>query len=148
MRPTLDILFWVAAFICVYAYVGYGAVITLLARLRPRPVRSDDRYTPTVSLIICAYNEEQVIEEKLANSFALDYPAEKLEIIVVSDGSNDRTAEIVAASGPDPTAPPSLRALSFAGGTLAPIAGLDGLNPFAVDVPAARQGATLGVGSR
>jgi poly-beta-1,6-N-acetyl-D-glucosamine synthase len=96
MRPTLDILFWVAALICVYAYVGYGVVITLLARLRPRPVRSDDRATPTVSLIICAYNEEQVIEEKLANSFALDYPAEKLEIIVVSDGSTDRTAEIVA----------------------------------------------------
>lgn len=95
MTVALEVLFWVAVAICAYAYVGYGVVITLLAKLRPTPVRSDAAYRPTVSLIICAYNEERVIAEKLENSLALAYPPEKLEIIVVSDGSSDRTPRIV-----------------------------------------------------
>jgi biofilm PGA synthesis N-glycosyltransferase PgaC len=92
---ALELLFWVAAATCLYAYAGYGVVIALLAKLRPAPVRSDDAYRPTVSLIICAYNEEAVIADKLENSLALNYPADRLEIIVVSDGSTDRTPQLV-----------------------------------------------------
>jgi cellulose synthase/poly-beta-1,6-N-acetylglucosamine synthase-like glycosyltransferase len=105
VSAAVEVVFWLAVAVCVYAYLGYGLVITLLARLRPRPVRSDDAYRPTVSLIICAYNEEKVIAEKLENSLALAYPADRLEILVVSDGSTDGTARLVEAYGARLTAP-------------------------------------------
>lgn len=95
MTVALELLFWLAAAVCLYAYAGYGVVIALLAKLRPAPVHSDDAYRPAVSLIICAYNEEAVIADKLENSLALNYPADRLEIIVVSDGSTDRTPQLV-----------------------------------------------------
>jgi len=82
-----------------YNYVGYPLLVIALARLRPRasppplpPARSD---WPTLSLVIAAYNEERVIGDKIRNSLTLDYPRERLEIIAVSDGSSDRTPEIV-----------------------------------------------------
>jgi poly-beta-1,6-N-acetyl-D-glucosamine synthase len=78
----------------VFAFAGYPAVIGLLARLRPRPLLTREGYEPTVSLIVAAYNEEDVIVWRLANIADLDYPAERLEVIVVADGSNDRTAEL------------------------------------------------------
>ncbi|MCF6290808.1 MAG: glycosyltransferase family 2 protein [Desulfobacterales bacterium] len=83
---------WVCLGLMAYHYLGYPALLAVLARLRPRPVRQRP-VTPRVSLIIAAYNEEKVIAEKIDNSLALDYPA--LEIIVVSDGSSDTTAGIV-----------------------------------------------------
>lgn len=83
-----------------YNYLGYPLLVIALSRLRPagRPpelpkARSD---WPSVSLAIAAYNEERVIDGKIRNSLALDYPRERLEIIVVSDGSSDRTPEIVS----------------------------------------------------
>lgn len=79
--------------VAVYHHVGYPCLLALWSRLRPRPVRSGDA-TPPVSLIVAAYDEESVIERKIENSLALDYP--RLELLVVSDGSTDRTAEIVA----------------------------------------------------
>src|SRR5437016_2372420 len=88
------VIFWGAIAVVVYVYVGYPCLIFVLAHLRPRPVRKGP-YVPTVSFIIAAYNEEPVIAKKLANTLALDYPADRLEIIVVSDGSTDRTEEIV-----------------------------------------------------
>ncbi len=91
----LEILFWLAAVLIVFHYLGYPLLIALLARLWPRPHQSDESLRPTVSLIIAAYNEERVIEAKIRNSLALDYPAERLQIIVVSDGSSDATPEIV-----------------------------------------------------
>jgi glycosyltransferase involved in cell wall biosynthesis len=87
-------IFWGAIAVVVYVYVGYPCLIFLLAHLRPCPVRKGP-YLPPVSFIIAAYNEEPVIAKKLANTLALDYPADRLEIIVVSDGSTDRTEEIV-----------------------------------------------------
>ena len=90
--------FWTCAGLVVYAYVGYAALIWTLSRLFGRPVRppvGDDRELPAVSLVLAAYNEEAVIEARLRNALAIDYPAGKLEILVGSDGSTDRTAEIV-----------------------------------------------------
>ena len=77
-----------------YTFVGYPLLLAVWARLRPRPIRTAHDYTPCVSLIIAAYNEEAVIEAKLANCHALDYPPEQLEVIVAADGSDDRTAEL------------------------------------------------------
>ncbi len=77
-----------------YVYAGYPLLSGLLARIAARPHRRD-AIEPSVSLIILAYNEERDIAAKLENSLALDYPSDKLEIVVASDGSEDRTDEIV-----------------------------------------------------
>jgi cellulose synthase/poly-beta-1,6-N-acetylglucosamine synthase-like glycosyltransferase len=77
-----------------YTYVGYPMLVFLLARLRPRPSHKSP-YEPSVSLIIAAYNEEKEIAAKLDDSLALDYPRNKLDVIVASDGSTDRTDDIV-----------------------------------------------------
>src|SRR4051794_18545292 len=94
----LEAAFWVCAIIPVYAYLGYPLAIWWIARTR-KPLQlvaaSESRELPTVSVLIAAHNEEAVIGERLQNALALDYPEEKLEIVVASDGSRDRTAEIV-----------------------------------------------------
>ncbi len=90
----LALVFWLSSLLVVYTFAGYGILITVLARFIRRPVRFE-QLTPAVSLIISAYNEDKVIAEKIKNCFAVDYPCELLELIVVADGSNDRTAEIV-----------------------------------------------------
>ncbi|UCF67343.1 MAG: glycosyltransferase family 2 protein [Acidobacteriota bacterium] len=89
------ITFWLAMAGLIYTFIGYPVLIYSLSKARPRPVRKADTF-PRVSLIIAAYNEERVIHEKLRNCFAMTYPRGQLEIIVVADGSSDRTAEIVA----------------------------------------------------
>jgi cellulose synthase/poly-beta-1,6-N-acetylglucosamine synthase-like glycosyltransferase len=81
--------------VVVYTYLGYPLLLWLLATLFGREARTAP-ITPRLTLLICAYNEEETIARKLENSFALDYPAERLEIMVVSDGCADRTDEIVA----------------------------------------------------
>lgn len=78
-----------------HTYLVYPLWLALFARMRPVILKLDAKYEPTVTLLIVAYNEEQEIEEKLVNSLAIDYPADKLTIIVASDGSSDRTNEIV-----------------------------------------------------
>lgn len=89
------VLFWLTAALIGYVYLGYPALLFLLERVRrTRRATFPAVFEPTVSLIISAYNEERRIAAKLDNSLALDYPRDKLEIIVVSDGSRDRTAEI------------------------------------------------------
>lgn len=81
----------------VYVYVGYPLVVLLLARVAPaRPVRREPA-TPRVTFIISVFNEEAVLEAKLANALAFDYPADQLEIMVVSDCSDDRSDEIARA---------------------------------------------------
>ncbi len=76
-----------------YAYAGYPLLAGLLARIAPRP-HQRGAIEPDVSLVILAYNEERALARKLENTLALDYPREKLEIVVASDGSTDRTDEI------------------------------------------------------
>jgi cellulose synthase/poly-beta-1,6-N-acetylglucosamine synthase-like glycosyltransferase len=82
-----------------YTYVGYPLLATLLAALAARPHRTA-AIEPSVSLIILAHNEEAAIGAKLENTLALDYPADRLEIVVASDGSTDRTDEIVHGYAP------------------------------------------------
>ncbi|MGD8806912.1 MAG: glycosyltransferase family 2 protein [Chloroflexota bacterium] len=89
----MTILFWLAASIVAYTFLGYPLLIDLLARLRPRPNRVA-AIEPSVTLIIPAYNEEAVIAAKIENSLALDYTADKLAILVVADGSDDDTVTI------------------------------------------------------
>ena len=87
---ALEIAFWASLAALVWTHLLYPLAIALLARVRPRPVAAAD-ILPTVSLIIPAYNEEDVIEAKLENALALDYPADRLEIVVTSDDSTDGT---------------------------------------------------------
>jgi cellulose synthase/poly-beta-1,6-N-acetylglucosamine synthase-like glycosyltransferase len=89
-------LFWLAAGVVVYAYVGYPALIHLAARLWPAPPVREDESTPTVTVVIAAHNEEACLGEKLRSVLALDYPRDRLEILVGSDGSTDRTEAIAA----------------------------------------------------
>lgn len=77
-----------------YALAGYPFLMGLRARIRPRPIRREP-ITPCVTVLVAAHNEADVIERKIKNTLALDYPRELLEIVVVDDGSTDGTAEIV-----------------------------------------------------
>jgi poly-beta-1,6-N-acetyl-D-glucosamine synthase len=79
-----------------YVFAGYPAMVAALAKLRPRPVRADPAHTPRVTLVIAAHNEADVIEDKLRNVEALDYPRDRLEVIVAADGSDDETPELAA----------------------------------------------------
>lgn len=94
---VLEAVFWVSVLAVAYAYVGYPAVLWLLSRFRPPATKGAGHGTrlPAVSLIVSAFNEEQVIGQKIENALSLDYPKALLEIVVVSDGSSDRTCEIV-----------------------------------------------------
>ncbi len=89
------IVFWCCVLLILYVYAGYPLLLTLLASLRPKPRFSSPVDLPSVTLLIAAYNEERVIAAKLQNSLALDYPPERLQILVAADGSDDRTVEIV-----------------------------------------------------
>ena len=88
-----EIILIASVTLIVYTYLGYPALILALSRLFRRPVRRGD-ITPHVSVIIAAYNEERDLAAKIENTLALDYPREKLEIIVASDCSTDGTDEI------------------------------------------------------
>jgi len=91
---VLVVLFWVSLGLLVWTHLGYPLVAALGARLLNRRVRKSDQ-TPSVSLIVAAHNEEDVIERRLENLLALEYPKDKLEIVVASDASDDRTDELV-----------------------------------------------------
>ena len=87
-------LFWILLLLIFYCYIGYPALICLLSKFFPKPVRKSVIF-PSVSIIIAAHNEEDVIEAKLANLLTLDYPPDQIEILIGSDYSTDRTNQIV-----------------------------------------------------
>jgi len=89
----VEAIFWLSVAAIGYAYVGYPLLLIVLSRVRPKPVKSG-HWTPSVTVIIAAYNEERDLAAKLENTLALDYPPSHLEIIVTSDCSSDRTDEI------------------------------------------------------
>jgi len=88
--------FWGSLAALGWTHVGYPLLAAGLAQARPRRVRRRD-VEPTVALVVAAHDEEAVIERRLENLLALDYPPGKVELVVVSDGSTDRTDELVAA---------------------------------------------------
>jgi cellulose synthase/poly-beta-1,6-N-acetylglucosamine synthase-like glycosyltransferase len=103
---VVAIVFWCCAALIVYTQLGYGLLLALLARLRrgPRPApaaSADAAALPSVSLIVAAYKEEAVIAQKVANMRALDYPVDKLELIVACDGSPDATPRRAREAGAD-----------------------------------------------
>jgi glycosyltransferase involved in cell wall biosynthesis len=91
--------FWLAFAGTWYAYVGYLLVLLVWRALRPRPVRSDRAARPSLSIVLPVYNEAGHLAQRLRDLAALDYPADKLELIVVSDGSDDGSDAIVLAAG-------------------------------------------------
>ncbi|WP_150913202.1 glycosyltransferase family 2 protein [Marinobacter halotolerans] len=91
----LVLLFWVSFLLLFYIYFGYPLLARMLSSARPRPVNATLGYQPKVSILIAAYNEAKDIETTLQNKLALDYPPEKLEVLVISDESSDGTDEIV-----------------------------------------------------
>lgn len=86
-------LFWASALACAYLYAGYPALLWIVARLRPRPPKASP-IEPEVSVVVPVYNEESILAAKLDNTIALDYPRDRLEVVVVSDGSTDRSEAI------------------------------------------------------
>ncbi|MEK6228659.1 MAG: glycosyltransferase family 2 protein [Actinomycetota bacterium] len=103
---VIEIVFWVTVALLVYTHAGYPLVLRALVALRGEcrsgpPVAHGDAELPQVSLVIAAHDEERVIEPKVKNALELDYPRERLELIVVSDGSADATAERARSAGAD-----------------------------------------------
>lgn len=105
---TLKLLFWLCLALVVYTYVGYGILLWLILKVKrlfvkgkdtPLPssggIGPADNELPPMTLMICAYNEEEVIHEKMENIRQLDYPREKLCVMWVTDGSTDRTNELL-----------------------------------------------------
>lgn len=90
----MNLLFFNLIMLALYIYVGYFLLVILLGKMMRKTVKKFD-IEPTVALMIAAYNEERSIAKKIENSLSLDYPKDKLRIIVVSDGSTDKTDEIV-----------------------------------------------------
>src|ERR671923_2630539 len=99
MRTAPAVALWTSLGLIVYAHVGYPLLLAALARVRRRaaPHGAATRDLPRVTLIVAAHDEEDVIERRVENALALDYPPERLEVIVASDGSTDRTVELARA---------------------------------------------------
>ncbi len=91
---TAQTIFWTSTTALLYVYLGYPLLVWTVSRIRPRVVVKSS-FAPTVTVLIAAYNEEKDISAKLENTLQIDYPKEKLEILVVSDCSDDKTDEIV-----------------------------------------------------
>jgi poly-beta-1,6-N-acetyl-D-glucosamine synthase len=95
-------VFWILVFTVFYSYLGYGMVLGLLVKIKHRfAAKNTSKHSfdalPTVSFIVCAFNEEDWIEEKILNSISLDYPQHLIEFVFVTDGSSDRTPDLVKA---------------------------------------------------
>lgn len=100
MAFLLEILFWFSIGLVVYTYVGYGIVAWFLVKIRKTLGRAfkqynDPTFLPKVTLVIPAYNEMSCIHAKVLNTFGLDYPADKMEVLFVTEGSNDGTSEYI-----------------------------------------------------
>ena len=95
----MAIVFWISLIFLIYVYLGYPLLIALLAHFHSRG-KTPSAELPEISLIIAAYNEEAVLRGKLVNALELNYPHEKMEIIVAADGSTDDTCDIVREFAP------------------------------------------------
>lgn len=101
---TIYYIFWICVALIFYNYFGYGLLIWMITRVRSiykgseriEIVPQKDAELPEVTLVIAAYNEEVIIEEKINNSLHLDYPSGKLKFLFITDGSDDRTPDIIS----------------------------------------------------
>jgi cellulose synthase/poly-beta-1,6-N-acetylglucosamine synthase-like glycosyltransferase len=100
---ALEIVFWAALGLIVYAHLGYPLLLWGVARLFGEDESGAEwrGELPRVTLVVPAYDEEEVIQSRVANALALDYPRERLQLIVASDGSSDGTAELARSAGAD-----------------------------------------------
>ena len=104
MLTTLKIAFWVLLFLVFYTYIGYGMILFIILRIKRLffgketlpTLSSNDSDLPPVTLMICAYNEEEIIKEKMENILQLDYPKDKLCVMWVTDGSSDHSNELLS----------------------------------------------------
>lgn len=101
---TLKVLFWICLFIVFYTYLGYGILLYIIIRLKRLfkggqilPELPSDDALPSMTLMICAYNEQDIVAEKMQNTRALDYPKDKFRVMWVTDGSTDQTNELLKA---------------------------------------------------
>jgi poly-beta-1,6-N-acetyl-D-glucosamine synthase len=97
MLPATETVFWICFFIVLYTYVGYPLLLQILVFVKniiSPPVKYNKIYVP-VTLVVAAYNEEDIIEEKIRNCMSLNYPADLIKFIFITDGSSDNTASIV-----------------------------------------------------
>ena len=97
IHRAAEVVFWISAALVVYPYLIYPLVLAVVARLRGtvEPPHLSDADLPVVSMLIAAHNEESVIRSRIDNLLELDYPKEKLELVIASDGSRDATTAIV-----------------------------------------------------
>jgi len=102
-QPVLEALFWIAVALILYTHLGYPLVLRALVALRRRPTIEPRTWEepPRVTLIVAAYDEQDSIAAKVANALGLDYPRERVQLIVASDGSTDATVERARAAGAD-----------------------------------------------
>jgi cellulose synthase/poly-beta-1,6-N-acetylglucosamine synthase-like glycosyltransferase len=101
---VLEAVFWISAGLIAFTHLGYPLCLWLLARLRRHTTLEHPAHVqelPTVSLIVAAFDEQDVIAAKVENALALDYPRDRLELIVASDGSTDGTVEAARDAGAD-----------------------------------------------
>ena len=94
----LLVVFWFAFAIVLYTYFGYGIIVWVWAKIKAKlhPPKPLQLFEPEVTIVIPAYNEAYILESKIENCFALQYPAGKLKIMFITDGSTDNSAEILA----------------------------------------------------
>jgi len=97
----MEILFWLGLFIVFYTFLGYGILLYFLIKIRralkgKRVVPDLNQNLPTLTLIVAAYNEEELILEKIQNTLTLNYPKEKLSLLFITDGSSDKTPDLIS----------------------------------------------------
>lgn len=97
MIPTFTFIFWLALAVIFYTYVGYAVVVWAWARLARRSAPAAAAFEPDVTLVVPAYNEAAILADKVRNCLALDYPAAKLNLLFITDGSTDNSGEVLAA---------------------------------------------------
>lgn len=91
----MEILFWISVFVVIYTFAGYGVIIILLAKFRSKRENQVLKELPEITFLVAAYNEEDIIEEKIQNCLQLEYPSDKVTFAFVTDGSNDGTMAII-----------------------------------------------------
>src|SRR5215467_15117012 len=94
------IFFWLSLSILFFCYFGYGAIIFLTNKLNgsftKRFSKKENRELPSVTLVVAAYNEDSILEQKIKNCLSIDYPSGKLHLLFVTDGSTDDSQSILA----------------------------------------------------